>query len=96
LRFNIITALANGRGSVLILQGLQQEGTEAAGLFLADADNRQKLQQALGVSGTPGQPYYFEALVRTQAVFGLTGNMTNTMRAMPGGPASACRMMCKA
>jgi hypothetical protein len=24
---------ANGRGSVLILQGLQQEGTEAAGLF---------------------------------------------------------------
>ena len=44
---------ANGRGSVLILQGLQQEGTEAAGLFLADAGNRQKLQEALGVSGTP-------------------------------------------
>ncbi len=62
--------LANGRGSVLILQGLQQEGTEAAGLFLANADNRQKLQQALGISGNPGQPYYFEALVRTQAVAG--------------------------
>jgi hypothetical protein len=61
--------LANGRGSVLILQGLQQEGTEAAGLFLADADNRQKLQQALGVSGNAGQPY-FEALIRTQAVAG--------------------------
>lgn len=43
----------NGRGSVLILQGLQQEGTESAGLFLADAGNRQKLQQALGISGAP-------------------------------------------
>jgi len=62
--------LANGRGSVLILQGLQQEGTEAAGLFLADAGNRQKLEQAVGVSKTPGQPVYFEALIRTQAVAG--------------------------
>jgi hypothetical protein len=62
--------LANGRGSVLILQGLQQEGTEAAGRFLADAGNRQKLQGALGFSGSPNQPVYFEALVRTQAVAG--------------------------
>jgi hypothetical protein len=62
--------LANGRGSVLILQGLQQEGTEAAGLFLADAGNRQKLQEALGTSGAPNQPVYFEALIRTQAVAG--------------------------
>jgi len=62
--------LANGRGSVLILQGLQQEGTEAAGLFLADANNRQKLQEALGFSGSPTQPVYFEALIRTQAVAG--------------------------
>jgi len=62
--------LANGRGSVLILQGLQQEGTEAAGLFLADTSNRQKLQEALGFSGSPTQPVYFEALIRTQAVAG--------------------------
>jgi hypothetical protein len=62
--------LPNGRGSVLILQGLQQEGTEAAGLFLSDAGNRQKLQQALGISGAPGQPIYFEALIRTQAFAG--------------------------
>ena len=62
--------LANGRGSVFILQGLQQEGTEAAGLFLADAGNRQKLQEALGFSGSPTQPVYFEALIRTQAVAG--------------------------
>jgi hypothetical protein len=62
--------LGNGRGGVLILQGLQQEGTEAAGLFLADTNNRQKLQQALGSSDAPGQPVYFEALIRTQAVAG--------------------------
>jgi hypothetical protein len=62
--------LANGRGSVLILQGLQQEGTEAAGLFLAAAGNRQKLQEALGFSGPPTQPIYFEALIRKQAVAG--------------------------
>jgi hypothetical protein len=60
----------NGHGSVLMLQGLQQEGTEAAGLFLADAGNRQKLQQALGISGNPEQAVYFEALIRTQAVAG--------------------------
>jgi hypothetical protein len=59
-----------GRGSVLILQGLQQEGTEAAGRFLADTSNRQKLQEALGFSGTPTQPVYFEALIRTQEVAG--------------------------
>jgi len=62
--------LANGRGSVLILQGLQQEGTEAAGLFLADAGNRQRLQEALGITSAPGLPVYFEALIRTQAVAG--------------------------
>ncbi len=62
--------LADGRGSVLILQGLQQEGTEAAGLFLADAGNRKRLEQALGITGTPGQTIYFEALIRTNAVAG--------------------------
>ena len=62
--------LGNGSSSVLILQGLQQEGTESAGLFLADAGNRQKLQQALGTPDAPGQPVYFEALIRTQAVAG--------------------------
>jgi hypothetical protein len=62
--------LPNGRGSVLILQGLQQEGTEAAGLFLADGFNRQKLQQALGITSATSLPVYFEALIRTQAVAG--------------------------
>jgi len=62
--------LPGGRGNVLILQGLQQEGTEAAGLFLADADDRQKLRQALGMKDSSLQPVYFEALIRTNAVAG--------------------------
>ncbi|MGA7343220.1 MAG: hypothetical protein WBE72_11030 [Terracidiphilus sp.] len=62
--------MSNGHRTVLILQGLQQEGTEAAGIFLADAGNRQKLEQALGVTSTTPQPVYFEALIRTQAVAG--------------------------
>ena len=36
-------------GSVLILQGLQQEGTEAAGRFLADPENCRQLQRSLGI-----------------------------------------------
>jgi len=62
--------VANGHGSVLILQGLQQEGTEAAGIFLSDPGNRQKLEQALGINRSATQPVYFEALIRTQAVAG--------------------------
>jgi hypothetical protein len=69
--------IPNGHGSVLILQGLQQEGTEAAGLFLADEGNRRKLQQALGFSeATTGQPFYFEALICVQAFAG-TPNATS-------------------
>lgn len=62
--------LPSGRGNVLILQGLQQEGTEAAGLFLADSDNRQKLEKALGITGSTAEPVYFEALIRNQSVAG--------------------------
>ena len=61
---------ANGRGTVLILQGLQQEGTEAAGLFLADEASRERLKQALNIRGAVTKPVYFEALIRTRAVAG--------------------------
>jgi hypothetical protein len=60
----------NGRGTVLILQGLQQEGTEAAGLFLADETSRERLKQALNIHGSVSKPVYFEALIRTRAVAG--------------------------
>lgn len=62
--------LPSGRGNVLILQGLQQEGTEAAGLFLADPDNRRKLQSALEITDATAEPVYFEVLIRNQAIAG--------------------------
>src|SRR6266567_4532463 len=59
-------------GSVLILQGLQQEGTEAAGRFLVEADNRHQLQRALGipVSDSITENVWFEALIRSRTVSG--------------------------
>jgi len=61
---------ANGRGSVLILQGLQQEGTEAAGLFLANEGLRAQLRKTLGIHGNPTKPVHFEVLISTRAVAG--------------------------
>ena len=60
----------SGNGNVLILQGLQQEGTEAAGLLLADPKGRSRLENALGVSGDTTKPIYFEALIKATAVGG--------------------------
>jgi hypothetical protein len=57
-------------GNVLILQGLQQEGTEAAGLLLADSKGRSRLKKALGVSGDSTKTIYFEALIKATAVGG--------------------------
>lgn len=59
-------------GSVLALQGLQQEGTEAAGRFLADEENRRQLMNALGISHAngPAQNIWFEALIRSRTVSG--------------------------
>lgn len=62
--------LPTGRGNVLLLQGLQQEGTEAASLFLSEEANRQRLRSALGISGKIAHPVYFEALIRTRAMGG--------------------------
>lgn len=62
--------LPTGRGNVLILQGLQQEGTEAASLFLSEEASRQKLRAALGITGKMTKPVYFEALIRTRAMGG--------------------------
>jgi len=59
-------------GSVLILQGLQQEGTEAAGRFLADPENCRQLQRSLGIpaSDTIPENVWFEALIRSRTVSG--------------------------
>jgi hypothetical protein len=58
-------------GSILILQGLQQEGTEAAGRFLADEVNRKQLLNALGISANNiNEEIWFEALIRSRTVSG--------------------------
>jgi hypothetical protein len=65
-------------GSVLILQGLQQEGTEAAGRFLAEAENRRQLQRALGIPVSDGFTgnVWFEALIRSRTVSGAPNSTT--------------------
>ena len=56
-------------GRILILQGLHQEGTEAAGNFLTAPANQALLQKALGWTST-ACPAEFEALIRTHVVQG--------------------------
>jgi hypothetical protein len=65
-------------GSVLVLQGLQQEGTEAAGRFLADPVNQRQLMNALGISAgeNRSQNIWFEALIRSRTVSGAPNTTT--------------------
>ena len=66
-----IALLPNSRrGSVLILQGLHQEGTEGVGLFLGEPENRKQLREALGIQKETAPPVFFEALLRTTVVAG--------------------------
>lgn len=61
---------SSGRGQIMILQGLRQEGTEALGELLSNPANRMQLKHALGIEDNPRSPVYFEALVRARAVGG--------------------------
>ncbi|MHB8501632.1 MAG: hypothetical protein ACYDCG_20375 [Candidatus Acidiferrales bacterium] len=65
-------------GSVLTFQGLQQEGTEAAGRFLADPEHRRQLMSALDVSASDAltQNIWFEALIRSRTVSGTPNSTT--------------------
>ena len=65
-------------GNVLILQGLQQEGTEAAGRFLLEAENRHQLQRSLGIpiSDNIAGNVWFEALIRSRTVSGAPNSAT--------------------
>jgi len=58
-----------GQGNAMILQGLRQEGTEALSAFLADANDREQLEQAVKRRSNSDSPY-FEALIRSGAVAG--------------------------
>jgi hypothetical protein len=62
---------AGGRGNVLILQGLQQEGTEAAGMLVSTAEGRAILRSALKIdSERPDHHVFFEVLIRAKVVGG--------------------------
>ena len=79
--YAVIALLPNNTndGSVLMLEGLQQEGTEAAGRFLADIENRRQLKAALGLSPSSDsfpESIWFEALVRSRTVAGAPDTTT--------------------
>jgi hypothetical protein len=61
----------NGRGQVLIVQGLQQEGTEAAAEFLGNPESLRQLQDRLGLPEHGTEPVSFEALIRTTTLAGM-------------------------
>ena len=68
---------ATHNGSVLALQDLQQEGTEAAGPFFADEENRRQLMKALDVlNANDAQNISFEALIRSRTVSGAPNSTT--------------------
>jgi hypothetical protein len=62
---------AGGHGNVLILQGLRQEGTEAAGMLVSTDEGRAMLRSALKIraDGSPRR-VFFEALIRCRVVGG--------------------------
>jgi hypothetical protein len=61
---------SSGQGNVLILQGLREEGTEALGILLGIAHDRDALREALHIPDGSRTPAYFEALVRARTVAG--------------------------
>lgn len=62
-----------GHDSVLLLQGCTQEGTESTLPYLVTENGRRDLLQALGLSGPPTTPVYFEALIKTEVIAGAPG-----------------------
>ncbi len=57
-------------GNILILQGLQQEGTEAAATFLSNHACQTKLRETLLKTGADTEKAWFEALIRTESIAG--------------------------
>ena len=70
--YAVIALLPNAepKGTILILEGLQQEGTEAAGRFLADPANTRALRKALRLPADPKLKEGFEVLIRIRSVAG--------------------------
>jgi len=58
-------------GTVMIVQGLRHEATEAVARMLADPDGSRMITDALRSAGDKVQPAYFEAIFSVRAVAGI-------------------------
>lgn len=56
------------QGTVMLVQGLRHEATEAAARLLADPEGSRMLRDAMRSAGYGGQPPYFEAILTVRAV----------------------------
>ena len=79
-----------GGGRALIVQGLHQEGTEAAFAMLASREGQSKLLGALGVSERAAQGQAFEVLLRFQAMAGVA-NEAEVVAVRRGEPVTQAR-----
>lgn len=61
-------------GNVMILQGLQKEGTAAAAIFLADSQNRAALSRALVEAGANAKAW-FEILIQAESIAATPGKI---------------------
>ncbi len=59
------------QGTVMLVQGLRHESTEAAARLLADPEGDRMLRQAIRSAGYGDKPPYFEALLAVRAVAGI-------------------------
>ncbi len=66
-----VLPMESGRGRALIVQGLHQEGTEAAFTMLASREGRERLLGALGLNEQGARGQAFEVLLRFQAMAGV-------------------------
>jgi len=57
-------------GNVLIIEGANMEGTEAAGEYITNPESARKLLASLGMAARGAQPRHFEVLLRTSAMAG--------------------------
>ena len=68
--FAVISGLSD-HGTVMIIQGLRHEGTEAVGRLLADPGGSDLLKNAFAGLGYKTPPRHFEALLAIRAVAGI-------------------------
>lgn len=68
--FAVISGLSD-HGTVMIIQGLRHEGTEAVGRLLADPGGSDLLKNAFANLGYRTPPRHFEALLAIRAVAGI-------------------------